>query len=135
MLRFAVLFFILAIIAAVLGFGGFAGAFASLAVISFYVFCVLLVLSLIAGLFFGGEHGNPGGAFGALVVAGLIGAFVYYWVDNGLTAQEVGAAIDQRFASATEEVGEVASTAGDEVQGFAERVDNAAEEAADGDGN
>jgi uncharacterized membrane protein YtjA (UPF0391 family) len=51
MLGFAVAFFIIAIIAAVFGFGGIAAGAASIAKILFFVFLVLFILSLIAGLF------------------------------------------------------------------------------------
>lgn len=48
MLGWAVTFFVLAIIAALLGFGGIAGATAGLAQILFWIFLALLVLSFIA---------------------------------------------------------------------------------------
>jgi len=50
MLYSALLFFIVAIVAAVLGYGGAAGAFAYIATILFWVFVVLCVVSLFAGL-------------------------------------------------------------------------------------
>jgi uncharacterized membrane protein YtjA (UPF0391 family) len=49
MLRWAVLFFIVAIIAGVMGFGGVASASASAAQILFYVFLALFVGSLLLG--------------------------------------------------------------------------------------
>ncbi len=49
MLRAAIAFFILALIAAVLGFGGFAGDLAWIAKICLLVFAVLFVVSLIFG--------------------------------------------------------------------------------------
>jgi len=48
MLGWALTFFILAIIAAVFGFGGIAGASAGIAQILFFVFLALLVLSFVA---------------------------------------------------------------------------------------
>ncbi len=48
MLGWAITFFILAIIAAALGFGGIAGASAGIAQILFFVFLALLVLSFVA---------------------------------------------------------------------------------------
>jgi uncharacterized membrane protein YtjA (UPF0391 family) len=48
MLGWAIAFFVLALIAAVLGFGGIAGASAGIAKILFFVFLVLLVLSFVA---------------------------------------------------------------------------------------
>ncbi|MGE0828840.1 MAG: DUF1328 domain-containing protein [Hyphomonadaceae bacterium] len=134
MLRLALGFFLLAMFSAVLGFGGFAGAFSTLAVLSFYVFLGLLVLALLAGLFAGGAHGHPGGVFSALIVAGLLGAGIYYWIDNGMSAQTLGASIDRSVLEARNSVEDVAQTAGSEAEGFVQRVDNAAGEAADGDG-
>ncbi len=51
MLRLAVIFFVVAIIAAVLGFGGVAAGATEIAKILFYIFVVLFVVSLIFGLF------------------------------------------------------------------------------------
>lgn len=50
MLGWAVTFFIIAIIAAIFGFGGIAAGATSIAKILFFVFVVLFLLSLIAGL-------------------------------------------------------------------------------------
>jgi uncharacterized membrane protein YtjA (UPF0391 family) len=50
MLRYAILFVVIALLAAVLGFGGIAGDFMFLAQIFFYVFVVLAVLSLLGGV-------------------------------------------------------------------------------------
>lgn len=49
MLRWAVLFFVLALIAGVLGFGGMSGDLAYIAKILVFVFLVLFVVSLIFG--------------------------------------------------------------------------------------
>lgn len=48
MLYYALVFFIVALIAAVLGFGGVAVAAAGIAKILFYVFLALFIISLIA---------------------------------------------------------------------------------------
>jgi uncharacterized membrane protein YtjA (UPF0391 family) len=50
MLYWAVVFFIIAIIAAVLGFGEIAGGAVAIAKILFFVFLVLFVVSLLVGL-------------------------------------------------------------------------------------
>lgn len=47
MLRWAIIFFVIAIVAAILGFGGIAGAASSIAVILFWVFVALFVIGLI----------------------------------------------------------------------------------------
>jgi uncharacterized membrane protein YtjA (UPF0391 family) len=49
MLSWALLFFILAILAAIFGFGGIAGSLAGIAQILFFGFLILLVLSLFFG--------------------------------------------------------------------------------------
>lgn len=49
MLRWAVMFAILALIAGVLGFGGLAGDFASIAKILLFVFLALFLVSVILG--------------------------------------------------------------------------------------
>ena len=50
MLRLALAFFIIALIAAVLGFGGIASGAAAIAQIFFWVFVVLFALALLTGL-------------------------------------------------------------------------------------
>jgi len=49
MLNWAITFFLIAIVAAVLGFGGLAGDFAMLARICFFVFLIIAVASFIFG--------------------------------------------------------------------------------------
>lgn len=49
MLRWTVIFLIVAIIAAIFGFGGIAAGAASIAKILFFIFLVLFILSLIFG--------------------------------------------------------------------------------------
>ena len=49
MLRWSITFFVVAIIAALLGFGGIAGAAVGIAKIFFFVFIALFVISLIMG--------------------------------------------------------------------------------------
>lgn len=51
MLRYAIGFFIVAIIAAALGFGGIASAAAGIAKIVFWIFAILFLASLVASLF------------------------------------------------------------------------------------
>ena len=50
MLRYAVVFFIVALIAAAFGFLGIAAAAVSIARLLFYVFLILFLISLIGGL-------------------------------------------------------------------------------------
>ena len=49
MLHYTLVFFVVAIIAAVLGFGGIAGASADIARICFFVFLILALVSLLTG--------------------------------------------------------------------------------------
>ena len=53
MLRWAVIFFIISIIAAVFGFGGIATAAAGIAKVLFYLFLAIAVVMLIAALLAG----------------------------------------------------------------------------------
>jgi uncharacterized membrane protein YtjA (UPF0391 family) len=55
MLGWSVIFLIIAIGAAVFGFGGIAGTAAGIAQILFYIFLAIFVISLVAGLF-GGQN-------------------------------------------------------------------------------
>lgn len=50
MLRYALIFFVVAIVAAIFGFGGIAAGAVDIARILFYLFIVLFLISLIAGL-------------------------------------------------------------------------------------
>lgn len=51
MLRLALLFFIIALIAAAFGFGGVASTAASIGKFLFFLFIALFVLALLAGIF------------------------------------------------------------------------------------
>jgi uncharacterized membrane protein YtjA (UPF0391 family) len=50
MLRWALAFFVIALVAAVLGFGGIAVAAAGIAKLLFFVFLVLFLVALLGGL-------------------------------------------------------------------------------------
>jgi uncharacterized membrane protein YtjA (UPF0391 family) len=58
MLRWAAGFFIVAVIAAIFGFGGIATGAADIAKVLFFVFLVVFVISLILGLVSGGRRGH-----------------------------------------------------------------------------
>ncbi len=53
MLYWAAVFLVIALIAAVFGFGGIAGAAMNIAHVLFYVFLILFVIALVVGLFRG----------------------------------------------------------------------------------
>ncbi|MCE2981995.1 MAG: DUF1328 domain-containing protein [Parachlamydia sp.] len=59
MLRWAMTFFIIAIIAAVFGFGGIAATATGIAQILFYIFLVLFLVSLLFGLLSGRNPPTP----------------------------------------------------------------------------
>jgi uncharacterized membrane protein YtjA (UPF0391 family) len=50
MLRYAVIFFVIALVAALFGFGGIAAGATEIAKILFFIFIVLFIVSLVAGL-------------------------------------------------------------------------------------
>src|SRR5215218_9929101 len=56
MLYYAALFFVIALVAALFGFGGIAAGAAEIAKILFFIFLVLFVVSLVAGLM---RRGGP----------------------------------------------------------------------------
>lgn len=51
MLRYAAIFFVIAIVAAVFGFTGIAAGATEIAIILFYLFIIVAVVSLIVGFF------------------------------------------------------------------------------------
>jgi uncharacterized membrane protein YtjA (UPF0391 family) len=53
MLRWSLIFLVVALIAAALGFGGIAAAAAGIAKVLFYIFLVLFLITLIGGLAIG----------------------------------------------------------------------------------
>ena len=50
MLRWALIFFVIALFAALFGFGGIAAGFASIAKVLFFIFLVIFVVALLTGL-------------------------------------------------------------------------------------
>ena len=55
MLQWALGFFVIALIAALFGFGGIAASAAGIAKLLFFAFVILAAISLVAGLFRGGR--------------------------------------------------------------------------------
>ena len=53
MLHYAIVFFVIALIAALFGFGGIASSAAGIAQVLFFIFIVLAVIGLLFGLLFG----------------------------------------------------------------------------------
>jgi uncharacterized membrane protein YtjA (UPF0391 family) len=56
MLRWALGFLLIAIIAAIFGFGGVAAAATDIAVFLFYLFAILFVIALVVGIFTGRDR-------------------------------------------------------------------------------
>ena len=50
MLRYAIIFFVVALVAALFGFGGIAASAAGVAQLLFYGFIILAIISLVVGL-------------------------------------------------------------------------------------
>ncbi len=59
MLSYAITFFVLAVVAAILGFGGLAGTFVSIAKFLAVLFVVLFVVSVIANMVSGRKTNLP----------------------------------------------------------------------------
>ena len=59
MLNMVITLLVIALIAAVLGFGGIAGAAVGIAKIIFYIAIILFLISLITGFARGGFHRSP----------------------------------------------------------------------------
>jgi uncharacterized membrane protein YtjA (UPF0391 family) len=133
MLSWALAFFLAAVVAAVFGFGGIATAFAGIAQLLFWLFVGLLVVSLVFGLFRGAAHsvdghapvahGGSGIAF--LAVAAVLGAAVYAWVDNDMSAERAGRSIDRTASQITADAGEAIEGAGERAENL---IDNTATE-------
>jgi uncharacterized membrane protein YtjA (UPF0391 family) len=129
MLKVSVGFLVAALIAGLLGFGGWAGTFTGIAVLAFYAFIVLAVLAVLAGLVSGAGH-TPHGALGLLVVAAIIGAGTYAWVDNNMTAEKLGRKVDRAAFELKEGAGQTLKTASSETRNLASNVGDDAEHAA-----
>lgn len=59
MLRWSLIFFVVALVAAVLGFGGIAGGAMDIARVLFFIFIVLFIVSLLYGLMSGRKPPGP----------------------------------------------------------------------------
>ena len=131
MLGWAIGFFAAAIVAAVFGFGGIASAFTGIAIILFWVFLALFVLSLVFGTFGGTHavgHSGSGRTFATVALIAGVALLVYAWVDNDMSAQRVGQAIDRTAVQVAEgtsdAVSEGADRAGDLVEETGDEVRN-----------
>jgi len=125
MLGWAITFFVLALVAAIFGFGGISTAFAGIATLLFWIFVVLFVLSLLLTAI-GARHGGriAGGARTVFTVVGAaaIGALIYAWVDEDWTAERMGRAIDRNTAEIASDIGEGLDTAGERTEAFVQNT-------------
>ena len=98
MLKWPIVFFIAAIIAAALGFSGVAAAATNVAIILFFVFAALFLVSVLAAparRTFSGVFGALGGV--ALLVAV---AFLAVWMSDQYSLESAGAGLDDTLADA-----------------------------------
>ncbi len=130
MLKVSIGFLLAAIVSGALGFGGWAGTLTGLAVLAFYAFIALAVLSLLAGLLSNVGH-SPVGAMGLLVVAAVVGAGMYWWTDEGMTAERLGRKVDHAAFELKEGAGQAVKTASSETARLASNVGEDARETAD----
>ncbi|MEJ0060552.1 MAG: DUF1328 domain-containing protein [Terricaulis sp.] len=125
-------FFIIAVVAALFGFGAIASTFAGIAQLLFWLFLALFVLSLVFSLFSSsrGHVHSPAVTSGGrsvmfvALVAGLA-VLAYAWIDNDWTAQEVGRNIDHAAAEITADAGDAVENAGDRAENL---IDNTGDE-------
>jgi len=133
MLGWAIGFFLAAVVAAVFGFGGIASAFVGIAQLVFYLFLILFAISLVIGLFSrGAAHAGDGvvhrhggtGALGFIALVAVVAIGAYAWIDNDMSAERVGRAIDRSAVAIT-------ADAGDAIEGAGERVERVTNDAGD----
>jgi uncharacterized membrane protein YtjA (UPF0391 family) len=129
MLGWAIGFFVAALVAAVFGFGGIASTFSGIAIILFWVFLALVILSLIFNTFGGthaATHSGSGRTVGTVALIAGVALLVYAWVDNDMSAERVGAQIDETAVElaegASDAIGEAGNRAEDLVQDTSEEV-------------
>lgn len=127
MLGWAIGFFVAALVAAVFGFGGIASAFTGIAIILFWVFLALVVLSLLFGAFGGthaAAHNGSGRTVGTVALIAGVALLVYAWVDNDMSAERVGAEIDQTAVQLAEGASDALSTAGERAENLVTDASN-----------
>jgi uncharacterized membrane protein YtjA (UPF0391 family) len=140
MLGWAIGFFVAALVAAVFGFGGIATAFTSIAILLFWVFLALFVLSLLFGAFGGSHaaaHSGSGRMFGTLALIAGVALLAYAWVDNDMSAERVGAEIDETAVELAEGTSDALGEAGDRAENVvdeaSDEIQEDADQATDGD--
>ncbi|MBX9747580.1 MAG: DUF1328 domain-containing protein [Hyphomonadaceae bacterium] len=125
MLGWAIGFFVAALVAAVFGFGGVASAFSGIAIILFWVFLALVVLSLVFNTFGGthaATHSGSGRTVGTIALIAGVAILVYAWVDNDMSAERVGAQIDETAVDLADATTEALGDAGDRAEDLVEET-------------
>lgn len=127
MLGWAIGFFVAALVAAVFGFGGVASAFTGIAIILFWVFLGLVVLSLLFNTFGGAHaaaHSGSGRTVGTLALVAGVALLVYAWVDNDMSAERVGAQIDETAVQLADSASDALGQAGNRVENLVQDASN-----------
>ena len=128
MLGWAITFFVIAAMAAFLGFSGVAVAFAGVAKILFFVSLILLAITLAFGALPPGRFTGTARGAGVIVLGAIAGVGAYLWMDNGMSAERVGRSIDHGAAHLAQET----ERAADRTVGFVQTTLNETrDEAAD----
>jgi len=128
MLGWAVVFFVIAVMAAFLGFGGVATAFAGVARSAFFAAVILLLLSLVLSVFPRARIAGGARGLGVLALGAVIGIGVYLWFAHDMSAERVGREIDRGAVDLVD----ATETAADRTAVFVdETVDDTRSEAAD----
>jgi uncharacterized membrane protein YtjA (UPF0391 family) len=129
MMRLPFLFFIAAVIAAILGFSGVAESAGGVAIVLFLVFGVLFVLTVV----FGGARrtvGGVAGGFGGVLALAAV-ALLAVWFSDNYSLETAGSRMDETLADARETLGEVADdlpgAARDAREEIADALDDAEE--------
>ena len=136
MLGWAIGFFVAALVAAVFGFGGIASTFSGIAVILFWVFLALVILSLVFNTFGGthaATHSGSGRTVGTVALIAGVALLVYAWVDNDMSAERVGAQIDETAVELAEGASDAMGEAGNRAEDFVQDTsDEVRRDASDG---
>ena len=109
-----------AIAAAFFGFGGMATSFADTARILFFIFIALLAISSILA-FFAARGGGVGGAartFALVAVVAAVSIGTYAWIENDMSAERLGRAVDRQTVAFADTTGEALHDAGARTGSF-----------------
>lgn len=124
MINWVIGLFVAALVAAFFGFGGVATAFADVARLLFFMLLVLFVVSAIVALFGARvpavHTAVRTGALVAVVAAVSVGA--YAWIQNDMSAERVGRAIDRQTVAFADSAESAVSDAGSRTESFMQQT-------------